>query len=143
MGLLVGTALPVALGLGAGWAGAGALTPSAPTAAEPAARAEEVALDALPGPHAVVPLAPIVTNLAGPGDRWLRLEMALVFAEPPERGVAEAVHADALALLRATTPGEVATPSGFLFVRADLAARARDLSGGAVSDVLIRTFLVE
>ena len=142
LGLSFTVALPIALGLGAGFAGASVLLP-AKTDAPSAPRAKDVALDALPTDGAVVPLEPIITDLAGPAGLRIRLEMAVVFSGTPSRSVAEAIHADALAYLRATTPAEIGTPSGYLFVRADLARRARDLSNGLATDVLVRTFLVE
>ena len=139
---LAGLVLPVAMGLGAGWVGAGVLAPAPPSpdAPEPAA---EMALDALPSASAIVPLEPIVTNLANADGAWARLELAVVFGAEPTREAAEAVHADALAYLRSTTLAQLATPSGYLFLRSDLARRASDLTDGAVTDVLVRTFLVE
>lgn len=139
---VAGLVLPVALGLGAGWVGAGFLVP-APPKPEPATVAAETPLDTLPSAVAIVPLEPIVTNLADAGGAWARLELAAVFAADPTREAAETVHADALAYLRSTTLAQLSTPSGYLFLRSELRARAGELTDGAVTDVLVRTFLVE
>ena len=143
LALLATVALPIALGLGAGFGGASVLAPPPAAAPSESARAEEIALDALSGAMAVVALEPIVTDLADPAGARVRLEMAVVFRDAPLRHVAEAIHADAFAYLRSTTPAEIATPSGYLFLRGDLAARAHDISEGLVTDVLVRTLLVE
>ena len=136
-------ALPALMGLGAGWLGAGILVPAPEAPPEPPPVAEEAALDALPSAVAVVNLEPILTNLADPNGAWARLELAAVFGTEPTREAAETVHAYALAYLRSTTLRQIATPSGYLFLRTDLARRAAALTDGAVTDVLVRTFIVE
>ena len=146
-GGLIGFVLAVALGLGAGWAGETFLAASpegdAGDMKAKASVAEIVAYESLKDAKAVVPLSPITTNLRGPEEVWVRLELAAVFADAPSTNVADAVHADALALMRSLSLREIATPSGFLWLRADLRERARHISDGAVTDVLVRTFLIE
>ena len=140
---IAGLMLPVVIGLGAGWAGAAFLVPTPSAPPEPPSMAEEVALDALASPVAIVPLDPIVTNLSDAGGAWVRAELSAVFVAEPTREAAEAVHADALAYLRSTPLSQIATPSGYLFLRSDLRHRAGALTDGAVTDVLVRTLIVE
>ena len=142
-GRLVPLGLSVAVGLGTGWAGGMLAAPPADDAAAPVAEAPVLPLAALPGAEAVVELPAMTTNLAGPEGAWVRLELSLVFAGRPDAGQATRVQADALAYLRTLTVRQIASPSGYLFLRDDLAARAADLTDGAVTGVLVRTFLIE
>ena len=143
-GLLVGLIAAIAIGAGAGWgAGTMLLAPPADEASTGEPVEEVVDLATLPRAEAVVALPPVLTTLAGPSDVWVRLELAAVFAAVPDPTVADAIHADALAYLRGLTLPEIASPSGYAFLRADLDARARDLSEGAVTGLLVRGFLME
>ena len=143
MGPLLQIGLSVGLGLATGWAG-GALVRPAPAEPPRAAHDEPPILSAasLPGAEAVVELPPITTNLAD-GKSWARLELSLVFADTPDAATANRVHADALAYLRTLAVHQIASPSAYLFLRSDLAARAADLTDGAVTGILVRTFLIE
>ena len=152
VGTLVPIALVAALGFGGGFAGSGWIGPSTsdPEAADmaedakPDATAPAIApYETTAGAGLVVPLPPIVTNLREPTEAWVRLELSAVFADQPVAAQADAVHADALALMRSLSVREIASPSGFLFLRAELRDRARVLTDGAVHDVLVRTFLIE
>ena len=143
MGALVQVVVSLALALAIGWAGGRVFAPAPPAASAVGTEAPVLDADALPGVEAVVELPTITTNLAGPETAWARLELALVFAEHPDAAMANRVHADALAYLRTLSVRQIASPSGFAFLRSDLASRAADLTGGAVEDVLVRTFLVE
>ena len=142
MGGLVQLALAVAIGLATGWFG-GTLVNRPAEAPGLATEAPMVSLKALPGAEALVELPPITTNLMDPDGAWARLELSLVFADRPSAALANRVHADALAYLRTLAVHQIASPSGFLFLRSDLAARAADLTDGAVTNVLVRTFLIE
>ena len=145
MGALIPFVLAIALGLGVGFGGGALLMGGAQNESAPAPERPEPAmpLAEVPRAEATVDLPPIVTNLAGADGAWARLELSLAFAESADAGLADRVRMDALAFLRTLTVKQIASPSGFHFLRNDLADRARDLTDGAVTGVLIRTFLIE
>jgi flagellar FliL protein len=91
----------------------------------------------------ILPLETITTNLADPTDIWVRLELALVFADQPDPELGEIVHQDILAYLRTVKARQIEGPSGFQHLRSDLDERARVRSDGKVKQVLIRTMLFE
>ena len=145
-GAAIGAVLAVAMGFGAGWGGT-ALLPAEPATdrtVEPASpRAGEVEYASLDGAAAVVPLPVITTNLREPTETWVRVDLAAVFTVDPDAGTADRVHQDVLALLRTLSIAEVSSPSAFMHLRDELRRRARHVSDGAVSDVLVRGFLIE
>jgi len=91
----------------------------------------------------VVYLEPVTTNLAGPVETWVRLELALVFAGKPDLVVAQTVQQDVLAYLRTVKFHQVEGPSGFQHLKSDIEERAAIRSEGKVRSVLIRTLLFE
>ncbi len=91
----------------------------------------------------ILPLEPLTTNLADPTDIWIRLELALVFADTPDPEVGELIHQDILAYLRTVKARQIEGPSGFQYLRSDFDERARVRSDGRVKQVLIRTMLFE
>ncbi|MDO6962566.1 flagellar basal body-associated FliL family protein [Rhizobium alvei] len=93
--------------------------------------------------NGVVQLEPITSNLAFPADRWVRLEVALMFREKPDEKIAEAVHQDILMYLRTVTLQQIEGPRGFQFLKSDLQERADILTEGKVSNVLIRAFVIQ
>jgi flagellar FliL protein len=95
------------------------------------------------GEGSIVPLEPILTNLAGPGDAWVRAELTLRFDGKPDSEIAELIHQDILAYLRTVKLQQVEGASGFQHLRSDLEERAQVRSGGKVKSILIRTLLFE
>lgn len=91
----------------------------------------------------VFPLETITTNLSDPTEIWVRLELALVFADQPDPELAEIIHQDLLAYLRTVKARQIEGASGFQHLRADLNERARVRSDGRVRQVLIRTIIFE
>jgi flagellar protein FliL len=88
-------------------------------------------------------LETITTNLADPQDVWIRLELALAFADKPDPEIAELVHQDLLAYLRTVKARQIDGASGFQHLKSDLDERAQIRSEGKVKNVLIRTLLFE
>jgi flagellar FliL protein len=90
-------------------------------------------------------LAPIVTNLGGPGRTWIRLEASLVFdGDPPGEAVLSAqITEDIVAYLRTVSLLQIQGPSGFQHLREDLNDRVRVRSGGKVRDLVIQAMIVE
>lgn len=108
---------------------------------EPVART--VATDANVG---LTSLGTIVTNLAGPGEVWIRLESAIVVRKDtlPADGVAVAeIRQDVLAYLRTLSVSQIESPSGLQHLREDLAERVALRTGGKVREFFIETLVVQ
>lgn len=117
--------------------------PDARPQAEAAARASETRLAEAGEKLGVVYLEPVTTNLAGPTETWVRLELALVFADKPDLVTAQTVQQDILAYLRTVKFHQVEGPSGFQHLKSDIEERAAIRSEGKVKGVLFRTLLFE
>jgi len=137
-----------------GWILGGMLTPEvekskAAEKLELAAKATEgeKAEDGLPRiateANGVVQLEAITTNLAFPADRWIRLEVALLFKDKPDVKLAETIHQDIAVYLRTVSLQQIEGPRGFQYLKDDLEERADMISDGKVSRLLFRTFLIQ
>jgi flagellar FliL protein len=93
--------------------------------------------------NGVVQLEPITTNLAFPTDRWVRLEVALLFKDKPDVKLAEAIHQDIAVYLRTVSLQQIEGPRGFQYLKEDLEERADMLSEGKVQHIMFRTFLIQ
>lgn len=95
------------------------------------------------GPVETLPA--ITTNLAGPGESWIRLELAVVVkGDGPLDDTEKSVLADAfLASLRNTTLQSITGPSGMLHLREDLTDTALLAAGERISDIRIVSMVVE
>ena len=112
--------------------------PAAPAAAAAAAHASTSA--------GYMDLPPIVTNLGGAGDTWIRLEASMVYdvkTMPHPEIVAGQIATDELAYLRTATLAQMEGPIGLQNIRQDLAERASIRSGGKVTELIIRTLVVQ
>lgn len=164
IGLLVATLAAVGLGWGAGMylkgqeAPAAAADTQAPAAAgghgeaagghgDKAGGHGEAAKEGAHGAPAANPLlidlAPLTTNLAAPNQVWVRMEASIVLDQPQPPELPEAIHQDLLAYLRTLKLHQIEGASGYQHLKADLEERARIRSGGHVTQVLIRTLLLE
>ena len=99
--------------------------------------------DAPPIAPQTLTLAPITTTLSYPSDSWVRVEVALVFDTAPDPTMAETIHQDVMAYMRTVSLQQIEGPRGFQHLREDLSERAAIRSGGQVSNILVRTFLIE
>jgi len=150
---IVGVAVLTLLGAGGGWAVGSMLAPSVKSAepaekpAEPAGGEKKEGEAGLPHisteANNVVQLEPITSNLAYPSENWVRLEVALLFAGPPDVKVAEDIHQDILAYIRTVSLQQIEGPRGFQYLRDDIQERVDLRSQGRVSKVMFRTFVVE
>ena len=99
-----------------------------------------------PGGPSIIDLPPIVTNIANPVDVWVRLEGSIVF-DPKTLSNAEVVAAeiatDELAYLRTVSVNELQGPIGLENIRQDLRDRAKVRSGGKVTDLLLKTLVLQ
>ena len=91
----------------------------------------------------VTQLEPILTNLAYPSDKWVRLDVALMFKDKPDPKVAEAIHQDIMLYLRTVTLQQIEGPRGFQYLKEDLQDRADLISDGKISKILFRTFVIQ
>lgn len=132
---------------GVGWLSGGFLNGGAGPAAQPSAAqasGEPGTGGQAPTVANIVDLAPITTNLAVPETVWIRLELSLVFDQPPQDPLlADAIQQDILAYLRTVKLMQVQGASGYQHLKSDLVERAGIRSKGLVEDVLIRTMLFE
>ena len=123
-----------------------AVPPPAPPAPEPAPKSEPTPGGVVPAASGLYEMPPIVTNLGSPKDTWIRLEAAIVFdaksVQHPET-LAEDIAGDELAYLRTVTLAQVEGPIGLENIREDLNERASIRSGGKVSELVIRTLVVQ
>jgi flagellar FliL protein len=91
-------------------------------------------------------LPPIVTNLADSSDTWIRLEASIVYdakAIPHPEVLAGLIATDELAYLRTATLAQMEGPIGLQNIRQDLTERAAVRSGGKVTELIIRTLVVQ
>jgi flagellar FliL protein len=114
-----------------------------------AAKAETASDDGHGGGHGgsspVEMLPAITTNLAGPGDTWIRLELALVThgGEPLSEDEKTQLSDGFLAALRNTPLSAITGPSGMLHLREDLTDTAMLATGEKVTDIRIISMVVE
>ncbi len=98
-----------------------------------------------PGPS-LLDLPSIVTNIADPPDTWIRLEAAIVFdpktLQHPEVVAAE-IATDELAYLRTVSTAELQGPIGLQNIRQDLRDRALVRSNGKITDLLLKTLVLQ
>lgn len=147
LGLLVGL---TAIAGGMGWVSGGFLTGGkseagahAPSGDHGKAKDEGHEKD----PHAsdtIVTLPAITTNIASPPDIWVRMEVSLVFAEPPQPpDLPATLSQDLISYVRTVKMHEIEGASGFRHLKENLEERAAIRSDGQVKQVLIRTLLFE
>ncbi|MBI2720116.1 MAG: flagellar basal body-associated FliL family protein [Rhizobiales bacterium] len=99
-----------------------------------------------PAPATVVPLPPILTNLADPPTTWIRLEGAVLVQKETEESqdqLVERADEQIVAYLRTVKLGQIEGPSGFLYLREDLNDVVSTLSKGQVRAVLISSMVLE
>ena len=110
--------------------------------ADSTSKEEEVALEQ----YKIVPLPPVITNLAKPSDKWIRIEGSILVRPggdmAPEQ-IAERSGEQILAYLRTVSLDQLEGPSGLLALRDDLNETVHTLSSGEVHSVLIHGLIVE
>lgn len=89
---------------------------------------------------------PVLTTLAEPKGKWIRLEGAILTGsdgETPPELLAERSGEQILAFLRTLRLSQIEGPSGYLGLKSDLDETVKVLSGGEVQGVLIHGLVVE
>lgn len=104
------------------------------------------AADANSDDMAIYDLDPIIVNLAGAENSWLRLELALVadddanIAKPLKR---MKLNDEFIAFLRTLRIDQLSGPSSYIHLREDLLDRARLSTGEDVHNILVKSMVVE
>jgi flagellar protein FliL len=127
-------------------AGMGALFALPAPSAQPIEKDETAAATRPPPAAGYFDLPPIVTNIGGPGDTWVRLEASIVYdikALPHPEVTAAEIAADELAYLRTATLAQIEGPIGLQNIRQDLNERAAIRSSGKVTELIVRTLVVQ
>lgn len=91
-------------------------------------------------------LEPVVTNLAGASDVWIRLESSMIFANgviQDPNVIAAQIRQDILGYLRTLTIAQIEGPSGLQHLREDLNERVALRSNGKVRELIIETLVVQ
>jgi flagellar FliL protein len=154
IGLIV-EALAVTLiagGAGAGYAWTNNASPDAqaqaqgqaPKAGEKAGEKGAAALCG-PGPN-LVDLPPIVTNIGSPADVWVRIEASIIVdgkTTPHAEILAAEIATDELAYLRTLSAAQFEGPIGLENIRQDLTDRAVVRSNGQVSELILKTLVLQ
>jgi flagellar protein FliL len=98
------------------------------------------------GAASLIDMPPIVTNVGSPSDTWVRLEASIVFDPKtlahPEVVAAE-IATDELAYLHTVSVSELQGPIGLENIRQDLRDRAFVRSAGKVTDLLLKTLVLQ
>jgi flagellar FliL protein len=91
-------------------------------------------------------LAPIITNLASPETRWVRLQASIVYdsqAVPQPDILISRVTADIVAFLRTMTLASLEGSEGLRRLHEDLSDRAAIRSEGHIQEVVIQALVVQ
>ncbi len=94
----------------------------------------------------LAPLPPVLTSLAEPKGKWIRLEGSIMISKASKKRpelLAEESGEQILAYLRTVRLNQLESPSGILGLRDDLDETVQTLSGGDVRGVLIHGLVVE
>lgn len=126
---------------GGGWLLGGAVAPQ--ETSEPQVASEGGDEEGEEAVTRVVDLDPITTNLGYPSENWVRLEIALLYAEEPDEALSEVIHQDILAYMRTVSLQQIEGPRGFQYLREDLMERVALRGEGKVANLMVRTFVIE
>jgi len=91
-------------------------------------------------------LEPVVTNLSGSGDVWIRLESSMVFTNGmihDPNVLAAQIRQDILAYLRTLSISQIEGASGLQHLREDLNERVVLRSGGKVRELIVETLVLQ
>lgn len=149
IGFLLATLIAVAVGAGFGFFLDSHLKSSAKVQPAPEAETAKPAA-AKPAPVVsptakLVPLVPVVANLAEPKDAWIRVE-ASILVDGEIVGIevlAARLAEDFVAYLRTTTLSQFEGASGFQNLRDDLVDRAAIRDQQIIKDVIIHGVVIE
>jgi len=138
----------IAVGAGAAFAWFGPLHAAAQSEGGKTSAASAPASSVTCGPEttALLDLPPVVTNIGSPSDVWVRMEASVIFeakAMPHPETIAAEIATDELAYLRTVTLAQLQGPIGLANIRQDLTDRAMIRSGGKITELVLRTLVVQ
>ncbi|MGE0629219.1 MAG: flagellar basal body-associated FliL family protein [Hyphomicrobiaceae bacterium] len=164
-GFLIALVLTVVIGMGAGAAFALAMLPKGggpeskgeahvvaahgagqAKKAHSAAKDEKAARTENGLEEFIVPLAPVIVNVSGKGDKWLRMEGSVAFSAPPgsDKTVLLAYMVEDLAgFLRTTSLKQIESSAGLEFLRDDISELVRLRSKGRARRFILTSLVVE
>jgi flagellar FliL protein len=91
-------------------------------------------------------LKPLVTNLASPGDAWIRLQASVLLENDVDGEIAvmkKKVEGDFLSYLRTLTLSHLEGGVGLQHLKEDLTERARTRSGGQIHEVILESVVIQ
>ena len=94
----------------------------------------------------LLPLEPMLVNMAEPSKRWLRLEGAIIFEKPltDEKAVVLAqISQDLVGFLRNTSLQQMETSSGLEFLLEDMSELARLRTHGNARRFVLKSLVIE
>lgn len=146
MGFLIVLVLLTVVAGGVGFLGGHKLRRSVavPASSEPPPPMAEAKIEK-PSTTQVLSLPAVVTNLAGEGGSWVRLEAAVIIGDDKPVGAAFAgeLAETVTALLRTLTLHQIAGASGFMHLREEILDRLKMRSKGRVSEITIHGLVIE
>jgi flagellar protein FliL len=144
IGLLVVALLLTTLAGGVGFLGGHQLKRSlSATSGDPASTVTEAKIAKVEGIQ-ILPLPPIVTNLAGEVS-WVRIEASVLIADdkPVAATLAGQLAEDITALVRTLSPAQIGGASGYQHLREELLDRLRTRTDGKSRDISIQSMIIE
>ncbi|WCM58663.1 flagellar basal body-associated FliL family protein [Candidatus Liberibacter asiaticus] len=87
-------------------------------------------------------LQPIITNFDSSPKDWLRLDIALICKDIPDKVFLETLHQDIMAYIRTVSIKQITGAQGFRYFKEDIEERVKLRSQGFVSSVIFRTFII-
>jgi flagellar protein FliL len=116
------------------------------TVSDQAVPEEEMTVEYASDDVKITPFPPVLTTLADPKGKWIRLEGSIMIRSASEKQpelLAEKAGEQILTYLRSVRLSQLESPSGILGLRDDLDETVRTLSEGEVRGVLIHGLVVE
>lgn len=95
---------------------------------------------------AVADLEPVIANLAAPNGTFVRIDSAMVFDRDSVDDVARMqaeLSQDVLTYARTLTMAELQGASALNYIRDDLNERVRATSNGAVSELILKSLVIQ
>jgi flagellar FliL protein len=92
-----------------------------------------------------MPIPTIITNLAGPGRVWVRLEFSVLLPKDFKQSdaLAAQISQDTISYLRTVPLSQLEGPYGLTFLREDLEERVQIRIGEQAQGILFSSFIVE
>ncbi|MBY7649199.1 MAG: flagellar basal body protein FliL [Candidatus Liberibacter europaeus] len=90
----------------------------------------------------IIPLKPIITNFGATPEHMIRLDIALICKNIPDKVLLEMIHQDIIAYFRTISIEQITGPQGFRYLKNDVEEHINLRSKNLVSQVIFRTFII-